>query len=365
MTRREALALFALGAGSGRGSSFFPGTVNISVLVQGQSGELVRDLGIVDFTLDEPGRSRSIRYFSRPTDSPLTVGLLIDASVGQIRKLTGAREASEAFPDQIRAASPANRVHVTTVSGRLYDAIVRECNDHMSWQPGRKACVLLSDGIDDGSESSLAEAIEAAQIADTLIYSILVYDWTVYNARHAGGAEALRRISEETGARHFTFLRQRIETIFTDIEEELRSIYCLGFVPETASSRYRPIHVGVKRSGLVVRARQGYFEPSHDTDDLRLVSVEPRATRTGGLVTATGNGLDRSNIASLLLTDGARTVAAEVVEQSATEIRFRVPGQTEAGPWLEGEVRPHRWSVVLQTTGGDLLQYIGFKIGIE
>jgi hypothetical protein len=338
MTRREALALFALGAGSGRGSSFFPGTVNISVLVHGQSGGLVRDLEVVDFTLDEPGRSRSIRYFSRPTDSPLTVGLLVDAGVGQIRKLIGAREASEAFPERIRAASPANRVHVTTVSGRLYDAIVRECNDHMSWQPGRKACVLLSDGIDDGSESSLADA---------------------------DGAEALRRISEETGARHFTFLRQRIETIFTDIEEELRSIYCLGFVPERASSRYRPIHVGVKRSGLVVRARQGYFEPSHDTDDLRLVSVEPRATRTGGLVTATGNGLDRSNIASLLLTDGARTVAAEVVEQSATEIRFRVPGQTEAGPWLEGEVRPHRWSVVLQTTGGDLLQYIGFKIGIE
>lgn len=365
MTRREALALLAIGAGSARSSSFFPGTVTISVLVRGQSGELVRDLGIEEFTLDEPGRPQSIRYFSRAMDSPLTVGLLVDASVGQIRKLIGAREASEAFPERIRAASPANRVHVTPVNGRLYDAIVRECNEHMSWQPGRKACVLLSDGIDDESESSLAEAIEAAQIADTLIYSILVYDWTVYNARHADGAEALRRISEETGARHFSFLRQRIETILADIEEELRSIYCLGFIPDTASSRYRPIHVGVKRSGLIVRGRQGYFEPSHGTDDLRLVSVEPRAARTGSLVTAIGNGLDRSNIASLLLTDGARTVAAEVVEQSATEIRFRVPHQTEAGPWLVGEERPHRWSVVLQTTGGDLLQYVGFKIGIE
>jgi hypothetical protein len=74
----------------------------------------------------------------------------------------------------MRTESQATRVHVVPFGGgKLYDAIVRVCNEHMSWQPGRKACLLLSDGIDDESESSLAEAIEAAQRADTLIYSIL------------------------------------------------------------------------------------------------------------------------------------------------------------------------------------------------
>jgi len=355
VTRREALALLALGAGSGRSASA-SGLVTVSTVVRGKSGELVRDLEVVDFTLDEPGRFHNVRYFSRPTDSPLTVGLLVDASLGQNRRLVRERLASDAFRERIRAASPANMLHAVQVNGKLYDAIARECNEHMSWQPGRKACVLVSDGIDDGSESSVDEAIEAAQIADTLIYSIQIND---------GGAKSLQRISEETGGRYFVSGRQSIETIFAEIEEELRSIYCLGFIPETANASYRPIHVGLKHSGLVARARPGYFGPIHEAGDLRLVSVEPRAARTGSLVIATGNGLDRSNVASLLLTDGARTVAAEVVEQSDTEIRFRVPGQTEAGPWLVGEARPHRWSVVLQTTGGDLLQYIGFKIGVE
>jgi hypothetical protein len=376
MTRREALALLAIGAGGGR-SSPAVNAVNVSVLVRSSSGELVRNLGVEDFTLDESGRPQTIRFFSRGTEAPLTVALLIDPSVRQIRKLEGERRArsadaekeSDAFLERLRTESPATRVHVVPFGGRkLYDAIVRVCNEHMSWQPGRKACVLLSDGIDDASESSLAEAIRTAQRADTLIYSILVYDWPVHKSPQEEGAKALKRISQETGARYFVSL-QRIETIFAEIEEELRSIYGLGFTPEAADpgydSGYRAIHVGVKRSALVVRARDGYYSPLPGAGGLRIVGVEPRFARTGGLVTLSGNGLDRSNIASLFLTDAARTVAAEMVEQSTTEIRFKVPAQTEEGPWREGEERPHRWSIMLQTTGGELLQYIGFKIGIE
>jgi Ca-activated chloride channel family protein len=364
MTRRETLALLAIGAGSGRSSSAVD-AVNVSVLVRSSSGELVRALGIDDFTLDASGRPQTIRYFSRATETPLTVGLLIDPSVRQIRRLEGERRASDAFLERMRTESQATRVHVVPLGGgKLYDAIVLVCNEHMRWQPGRKACLLLSDGIDDESESSLAEAIRGAQRADTLIYSILISDWSVHNSRQEEGVKALQRISQETGARYFVSL-QRMGTIFAEIEEELRSIYSLGFTPEAADSGYRAIHVGVKRSALVVRARDGYYSPLPGAGGLRIVGVEPRFARTGGLVTLSGNGLDRSNIASLFLTDAARTVAAEMVEQSTTEIRFKVPAQTEAGPWREGEERPHRWSIMLQTTGGELLQYIGFKIGIE
>jgi hypothetical protein len=369
MTRREALALLAIGAGSGRSSSVV-NAVNVSVLVRSISGELVRDLRAEDFTLDEPGRPQTIEYFSRGTETPLTVGLVIDPSVRQIRRLDAERRASDAFLERMRTETQATRVHVAPFGGgRLYDAIVRVCNNHMSGQPGRKACVLLSDGIDDESESSLADAIEAGQRTDTLIYSILVYDWSAYNARRADGVNALNRISQETGALYFVARWEKIGKIFTEIEEELRSIYSLGFTAEAAgsgnASGYRAIHVGVKRSGLVVRARDGYYGPLANAGGFRIAGVEPRFALTGGLVTVSGNGLDRSNVASLFLTDGARTVEAEVVEQSVTEIRFKVPGETEAGPWREGEERPHRWSIMLQTTGGELLQYIGFKIGIE
>jgi hypothetical protein len=98
---------------------------------------------------------------------------------------------------------------------------------------------------------------------------------------------------------------------------------------------------------------------------LRIVSVDPRTARPGDLITVSGNGLDKSSVSTLLLTDGARSIGTEVLEQSATEIRFKAPAQTEPGPWLEGEERPRRWIVVLQTADGNLLEYIAFKIGIE
>jgi hypothetical protein len=368
VTRRDALALLAIGAGGSRAiraqestSSSRVDLVHLNVVVRGSSG-VVRDLGIEDFLLDESGRPQTIRYFSRGTDTPLTVGLLLHTSGNLIRLVERERLASDLFLEQVHGAP---RVFGPFRGTKLYDLIVVACNDRVSWQSGRKACILLSDGIDDGSESSLAEAIDAAQSADTLVYSALFYDATVYHSNPADGAKVLKRISLETGGRYFEVAGwQTVERIYKEIDEELGAIYGIGFTPEVAGSGYRAIHVGVKRSGLVARAREVYYAQPV-THSLRIVSVDPRSARTGGLVTASGNGLDQSSVASLFLTDGARTVATEVVAQSDTEIRFRVPEQTEAGPWRVGETRPHRWTIVLQTVEGDLLQYIGFKIGIE
>jgi Ca-activated chloride channel family protein len=368
VTRRDVLALFAIGAGGSRAvraqkSTFFfrVDLVHLNVVVRGSSG-VVRDLAIEDFILDESGRPQSIREFSRGTDSPLTVALLLHTSGNQIRLVERERQASELFRER---ASGAPRVIGPLQGTKLYDLIVLACNDQLSWQSGRKACVLVSDGIDDGSESSLKEAVEAAQRADALVYSVLFYDALARDSHRADRGTALKRISLETGGRYFEVAGlQTVERIYKEIDEELGSIYGIGFAPEVAGPGYRAIRVGVKRSGLVARTREVYYAQAL-THGLRIVSVDPQAARTGALVTASGNGLDRSSIASLFLTDGARTVATEVVEQSDTEIRFRVPEQTEAGPWRVGETRPHRWTIVLQTAEGDLLQYVGFKIGIE
>ncbi len=335
--------------------------VHLNVVVRGIS-RVVPDLNIEDFTLDESGRAQSIRDFSRGTDTPLTVGLLLHTSGNQIRLVERERQASDLFLEQV---SGAPRVFGPFRGTKLYDLIVLACNDRLSWQSGRKACLLLSDGIDDGSESALAEAIEAAQSAGALVYSVLLYDATVHNPRGPGGVKALERLSQETGGRDFVVAGlQTIERICREIDEELGSIYSIGFTPEVAGPGYRPIQVGVKRNGLMARAPEMYYSQPVP-HSLRIVSVDPKSARTGGLVTASGNGLDRSSVVSLLLTDGARTVATEVVEQSDTEIRFRVPEQTEAGPWRAGEARPHRWTIMLQTAEGDLLQYLGFKIGID
>jgi len=419
MTRREALAGFAIGVGVGRSLRAQESTfssridvVNVNVVVRTATGELVRHLGIEDFTLDESGQAQTIRYFSQEMDTPLTVGLLIDVSASQLRMLDAERRASYVFLEQVlrtggspdhpdqafviqfdsgvnvrqaptsfrpsleaalgRAESPALESRFAPGQGtKLYDAVVAASEQYMSWLHGRKACILLSDGIDHGSASSLAAAIEAARRADTLVYSVLFYDSGAYNSDHTDGMRALQRISEATGARYFEVTRkQTLERIFTEIGDELRSIYILGYTPERSGSGYRSIHVGVKRKDLSVSARAGYYAegggPLTDPHAVRIASVDPRTARPGDLITVSGDGLDKSSVSGLLLSDGARTILAEPLEQSATEIKFKAPAQTEPGPWLGGERRPHQWTVVLQTADGNLLlEYAAFKIGIE
>jgi len=417
MTRREALAVFTIGLGRSQRLRAQQSTfsskidlVNVSVVVRTRTGALVRDLGIEDFTIHESGQTQTIRYFSRAKDTPLTVGLLIDVSDSQRRMLDAEQQASYAFLEQVlrtggdlayrnqafvvqfdstvhlRQAPTSSQTRLEAVLGaespapelsfepgqgtKLYDAVVAASDEYMSRLQGRKACILLSDGIDHGSKSFLAEAIEAARRADTLVYSILFSDSTYYKLHEADGAGVLKEISRETGARSFETTRnQTIGRIFKEIGDELRSIYTLGYTPEGSGSGYRSIHVGVKRKDLIVRARAGYYaeggEPLAAPNGMQIVSVEPRIARPGDLITVNGNGLDESSVSALLLTDGIRSMRAEVLEQSATEIKFKVPAQTEPGPWLVGQKRPRRWTVGLQTADGNQLEYIAFKIGIE
>ena len=98
---------------------------------------------------------------------------------------------------------------------------------------------------------------------------------------------------------------------------------------------------------------------------LRITGVDPMIARAGDLVIASGNGLDRSNINALYLTDGARTVRAAVLEQTATAIKFQVPEEAASGIWKEGERRLFEWNIVLQTSNGDLLNYTAFGIATE
>ncbi len=195
--------------------------VNIPVVVRDKKGALVQSLTKDDFTLQVDGHPQTIRYFDIDANLPLTLGLLVDTSLSQRDVIDEERTASGIFLDQmlktpkdqafivqfarqtellqdltnsrpkLQAAlrevdtpsnqstttsddsdnnqSSSHRGHGGTV---LYDATFLASDELMAKQKGRKAVIILSDGVDNGSKESIVSAIEAAQRADTTIYAI-------------------------------------------------------------------------------------------------------------------------------------------------------------------------------------------------
>jgi VWFA-related protein len=164
----------------------------------------------------------------------------------------------------------------------LYDAVYLAGDDLMSKQQGRKALIILSDGVDHGSRVGITTAIETAQRADTVVYSILFKDSEGFGGgavsmgpfgngrRGAGrgpqeervdGKKILEQISKETGGRLFEVSKKEtVEKIYAEIEEELRNQYSLGYTPDkNTGAGYHKLHVTTKQKEFVVQARDGYY----------------------------------------------------------------------------------------------------------
>ncbi len=284
----------------------FSTSVNVVTLlatVRNRDGGIIKDLNLDDFALEEDGGPQTIRYFSRESNVPLTLGLLVDTSRSQLNVLEPERKASYSFldhmlreGDQAFVASFDIGVHSLQgltnsrellsaaldqlqIPGRiatvLYDAIQLTSDNLMREQQGRKAFILLSDGVDVGSKTTLDAAIEYAQRADTLIYSIWFHgkwkQWWVAGgpaaiASHAvyraKGKSAMQRLAGETGGRFFEVTKdQSIESIYSQIEEELRNQYSFGYTSDHQGDdmQYRKIKLATKRPGLIVQTRAGYY----------------------------------------------------------------------------------------------------------
>ena len=282
--------------------------VNLYASVHDDQGRIVRNLTKEDFTLEEDGRPQTIRYFSQESGLPLTVGLLVDTSISQKRLLAEERTASLRFLNQVlrqdqdrafvihfdrevellqdltasrelldqalaRLQTPrlpphkrgGPKIGVWTLAGtELYDAVLLASDDLMRKRVGRKALILLTDGVDNGSKVGLASAIESAQLADTVIYSILFSDRGAYDGVFASlaGKSAMERMSRETGGGVYEVSdRNSISAIYTRLEEELRDLYSIGYTPDRANAGpgYRKIHLSTKRTGLLVATRDGYY----------------------------------------------------------------------------------------------------------
>ena len=265
--------------------------VSVLVTVRDKQGQLVQDLTKDDFTLEEDGRKQTIQYFSPRSDLPLMLGLLIDVSGSQRTVLDEQRRASRQFLDQV--LRPTDRAFLVRFDRRirllddlsslapdpnestrgtaLYDAIVSAARG-LAGQPGRKALIVLSDGYDTSSTASISAAIETAQRSDALVYAIRFLDRDVFAfqvpASQGGspvpreGRKALERIAKETGGGYFDLTAaESLDKIYARIEDELRNQYSLGFTSAggKSPSGYRKIHVSVKRKGLTVQARDGYY----------------------------------------------------------------------------------------------------------
>ncbi|MDR3700232.1 MAG: VWA domain-containing protein [Candidatus Sulfopaludibacter sp.] len=166
---------------------------------------------------------------------------------------------------------------------KMYDAILLSSDDLMSKQKGRKALILLTDGVDTGSKVTLFQSIGSAQKADTLVYSVLFSDSEAYGSgmgpvygrrrypmpgggqQLPDGKKVLQQIATETGGRFYQVSHfHPLDKVFADIEEDLRSQYNLGYTPDSPSEPgvYRHIHLTAKtpkKKDLVVQARAGYY----------------------------------------------------------------------------------------------------------
>jgi VWFA-related protein len=313
-------------------------TVGVLATVRDKHGKIIPNLTKDDFQLDEDGRPQTINYFVRESDLPLRLGLLVDTSLSQRKVLDQERSASYSFLDQLlrqdkdlafvihfdhevellqeftpsrpKLQEALQKLSIPPFEGGrgsnsgggsgggrgrggrtrgggtlLYDAIFLASDELMSKQQGRKALIILSDGVDHGSKETLAEAIATAQRADTIVYSILFADeeegsrpggfrmgGPMGGGRGGGryprqeerpdGKKILEQISKETGGRLFKVSKKdTVDKIYAEIQEDLRNQYSLAYTPDKGNTvGYHKIHLVVPRQkDVVVQARDGYY----------------------------------------------------------------------------------------------------------
>ncbi|MFZ0735075.1 MAG: VWA domain-containing protein [Candidatus Sulfotelmatobacter sp.] len=266
--------------------------VNVLFIATDKHGKFVRNLNENDFSiLDDHKPPQAILNFTRDTDLPLHLGLLVDVSGSVDSRFDFEQEAAttfmqhtlragfdkafvmgfnshqqmaQDFTDSVSLLSAGvHRLHDGGGTA-LYDAVYRACKDKFlkdhPEHPVRKAIIIVSDGEDNQSEVSRAQAIEMAQRAEVIIYAISTDD----SGLVMRGDKVLEQLADATGGRaFFPFKMKDITHSYAAIEDELRSQYVVSYKPADfdADGRYRSIQISSLKKDLQVRARKGYFAP--------------------------------------------------------------------------------------------------------
>jgi Ca-activated chloride channel family protein len=282
--------------------------------------KFVTDLQKEDFRVLEDGKPQEIRFFSRETDLPLRVALLLDTSNSIRERLKFEQEAAidflfnvirrqkdraflmtfddeptiiQDYTDNVGSLRDAIMKERAGGGTALYDAVYYACEQRLMNPPKpaapsvelRRVLVVISDGDDTLSKHSRSEAIELAQRAGVVVYTIssstqwvTAEEETDQNKRVGRkyhmepGDKALQQMADETGGR--AFFPYRVDDLgqsFQDIGDELRSQYSLAYTPanRSADGRFRKIQIQMERreyKDLIIRARRGYYAPRTSAD---------------------------------------------------------------------------------------------------
>ena len=268
--------------------------VNVVFTVTDRHGHYVRNLSKSDFSvIDDNKPADQIRSFHNETDLPLQVGLLVDASnsvrdrfkfeqesaIEFLNQTIRPRydkafvvgfdvtpEVTQDFTDNTESLSRGVRALRPGGGTAMYDAVYFACRDKLLKEqqngPVRRAIILLSDGDDNMSHVTREEAIEMAQRAEVIIYTIS----TNISGGTRSGDKVLERIADATGGRaFFPFQLNDVANAFVEIQNELRSQYALSYKPADfrADGRYHTIQIlAQNHKGLRVRSRRGYYAPT-------------------------------------------------------------------------------------------------------
>jgi VWFA-related protein len=274
--------------------------VSVLATVHDRDGHVVKNLTKDDFSLLEDGVPQKIDYFSQESDLPLTIGLLVDTSRSQTRVLEAERTASYAFLDQVLREdkdqafvvsfdihvdtlqtltsshsdleSALNRLRIPGEFGTLIFSAVKDTSENpMRQQQGRKAFILLTDGVAFRDPDSIQTAIEFAQRANAIIFPIRFSDHVRFRGavvtavaleRKEQGKKGLERMASETGGVAFEVTKnQSIEDIYAQIEDLLRNQYNIGYTPARAESdgKFHKLKLTTKDRHYTVHARDGYY----------------------------------------------------------------------------------------------------------
>jgi VWFA-related protein len=290
--------------------------VTVACAVATRGGAPVRDLKAEDFVLLDDGQPRAIQNMWQESDLPLTVALVTDVSGSQAGYIRSHRDAVAQFLSQVlgprdramvvQVAEKASLLSSLTGSGAdlraAFDRIgtpegkqspllgpacrnksfPHSCGGTALWHglyytakelravSGRKAIVVLSDGLDTGSDIPLNDVIEMAQSAGVVIYSIKYASPARFFSPAGAIAQAvshgLDRLSRETGGLMFPNPGHQPAEVFSKIGSDLRNMYVLGFIPPAAAldGKFHALKVTMVHQDLVVRSRAGYWARSRD-----------------------------------------------------------------------------------------------------
>lgn len=318
--------------------------VTLLATVRDKHGQIINDLSKDDFTVQEDGHAETIKYFAREANLPLKLGLLVDTSGSVLSALPDERNASKNFLDQMvreqtdlafvihfdrqvellqdftssrqklesatdeiapsprdddssggnapgggQGAGRGGHRHGGGGGTLLYDSVFLAADELMQKQEGRKALILLTDGEDRGSKTSLESAIESAQRANALVYCIYFKGegsgfgnrpnfghggWgrggmgrggpgRFPQAQHEDGKKVLERMAKATGGRVFEIsMKEPIGQIYDQIQQELRNQYSIGYTPDRngSTASYHKIQLTVKQKDRIVQTRDGYYD---------------------------------------------------------------------------------------------------------